>query len=245
VNRTGDIDSDGRDEVILGAYSLDDDGTALWSTFEGHGDRMQLTDIDPSRPGLELWYCQEGDGYYQHPVSLRSAASGSLIFGPNENWGAVLRVMAADIDPTYPGMELWSTYGTLYDAEGDLIGENFGTCNFAIYWDADPLRELFDNNASSGYDLYKWNWEQQTLDLFQSFDGEFVGHADVFGDWREEIIMAGSGEIRIHTTTIPARLRLVTLMQDPIYRLSVAAETMGSMQSTGAGYFIGDGMKTR
>ncbi len=242
VNRVGDLDGDRKDEVIPGAYALDDDGEALWSTFEGHGDRMQLTDIDPARPGLEIWYCQEGSGYYQHPVGLRDAASGSLIFGPEENWGAVLRVMAADIDPTYPGMELWSTYGTLYAASGDLISYDIDTCNFAIYWDEDPLRELLDTNTLSGYDLFKWNREQQTSDKLRSFDGEFVGHADLFGDWREEIIFAVAGDLRIHTSTIPSKLRLVTLMQDPTYRLSVAEETMGSLESTQTGFFIGEGM---
>jgi len=51
--------------------------------------------------------------------------------------------------------------------------------------------------------------------------------ADVTGDWREEIVTALPGELRIYTTTIPAADRRVCLMQDPIYRIDVAVAAMG------------------
>jgi rhamnogalacturonan endolyase len=51
-----DIDGDGRDEVFLGSAVLDDNGVGLWSTGLGHPDHHYVGDIDPARPGLEVYY---------------------------------------------------------------------------------------------------------------------------------------------------------------------------------------------
>ena len=51
--------------------------------------------------------------------------------------------------------------------------------------------------------------------------------ADVLGDWREEALTVTNGELRIYSTTIPAMDRRVCLMQDPNYRQTVAANSMG------------------
>nr|WP_304523471.1 hypothetical protein [Bacteroides gallinarum] len=57
--------------------------------------------------------------------------------------------------------------------------------------------------------------------------------ADLFGDWREEIIFCDAedpGKLRIYTTTIPTRHRLYTLMHDPVYRLGIAWQNVGYNQ---------------
>ena len=53
----GDVDEDGKDEILLGSCMLDDNGTLLWSTGLGHPDKIYLTDIDPDRPGMEVFLC--------------------------------------------------------------------------------------------------------------------------------------------------------------------------------------------
>lgn len=63
--------------------------------------------------------------------------------------------------------------------------------------------------------------------------------ADIIGDWREEIITVLPGELRIYTTTIPAKDRRVCLMQDPVYRAEVAHRSMGYEQSPVTGYYLG------
>lgn len=63
--------------------------------------------------------------------------------------------------------------------------------------------------------------------------------ADLFGDWREEIITVLPGEMRIYTTTIPAEDRRVTLMQDPVYRSTVTHNSMGYPQPPVPGYYLG------
>ena len=42
--------------------------------------------------------------------------------------------------------------------------------------------------------------------------------------WRRS---SAPGQLRIYTTTIPARFRRPCLMQDPIYRIDVAVSAMG------------------
>ena len=51
----GDVDADGKDEIVYGAMVIDDDGTGLYSTRLGHGDAQHMSDLDPSRPGMEIW----------------------------------------------------------------------------------------------------------------------------------------------------------------------------------------------
>ena len=51
--------------------------------------------------------------------------------------------------------------------------------------------------------------------------------ADVLGDWREELVVATDDELRIYTTTVPAKNRKVTLLQNHQYRMGMAIQGMG------------------
>jgi rhamnogalacturonan endolyase len=63
--------------------------------------------------------------------------------------------------------------------------------------------------------------------------------ADILGDWREELITVLPGELRVYTTTIPAKDRRVCLMQDGVYRAEVAHRSMAYEQSPVPGYYLG------
>ncbi len=123
------------------------------------------------------------------------------------------------------------------------------SCNFAIWWDGDLLRELLDKNQIS-----KWNWQKDSLEMI--FKGEGcvsnngtkstpVLSADLFGDWREEVIWRteNNKELRIFTTSIPSQHRFITLMQDPIYRLGVTWQNVAYNQPPHTGFYIGDDME--
>lgn len=102
--RVGDVDGDGCDEIIYGSCAIDHNGKGLYTTKMGHGDAIHLTHFDPSRKGLQVWDCHENkrDG-----STYRDAATGEILFQIKDSTD-VGRCMAADIDPTHPGVEMWS-----------------------------------------------------------------------------------------------------------------------------------------
>lgn len=246
--RVFDLDGDGKDEILNGALAIDDDGTTMWTTGEGHGDRFHLTDIDPERPGLEIFYVQETKKVYKHPMHLRDARTGELIWGPSAAEGEytdVGRGLVADIDPRHNGLEAWARGGGakyLFNAKGEVIGRNLPPCHFAVWWDGDLLRELVENG-----NIFKWDPGSEEAKLIgthvlETYSEKMV--ADVFGDWREEIVTHVPGELRIYTTTIPSKHRFRTLLHDPLYRLDTAAWSNGYKQSAHPSFFLGEGMQT-
>jgi rhamnogalacturonan endolyase len=246
--RIGDVDGDGCDEIVYGACVIDHDGTGLYSTGWGHGDALYLTDIDIDRPGLEIWQCHE---YAPHPngSSLRDAATGQLLVGFPSTVD-VGRAMCADIDPRFRGCEIWSVAsGGVRSAKGELISVNTPSVNMAVWWDGDLNRELLDK-------IYVDKWTGDGT--VRIFDGTGKGiiwcngtkstpclQADIFGDWREEIIWPSEDgrEIRIYSTEFPTEYRFTTFMHDPIYRMSVATENVGYNQPTLLGFYFGTDMK--
>ena len=68
--------------------------------------------------------------------------------------------------------------------------------------------------------------------------------ADLFGDWREEIIWRTSDNLnlRIYTTTTVATNRIVTLMHDPAYRAAIAWQNTAYNQPPHPGFYIGPDM---
>ena len=246
--RVGDVDGDGRDEVIYGAMALDDDGSPLYTTGYGHGDAIHLGDLDPDRPGLEVLDIHEKP---RHPVGLefRDARTGALIWGkPSPDVG---RGLAADIDPRHRGAECWAAgpgLDALFDVRGNPIpGGKPRSCNFAVWWDGDPLRELLDRTR-----ITKWDWQRGSETPLLSAPGCASNNgtksnpalsADLLGDWREEVIWRATDrdELRLFTTPIPTTLRLPTLMHDPIYRLDVAMQNVGYNLPPQVSFPLGDG----
>ena len=69
--------------------------------------------------------------------------------------------------------------------------------------------------------------------------------ADLFGDWREEVIWRNedSTALLVFSTAIPTEHRLVTLMHDPQYRVQVAAQNAGYNQPPHTSFHLGAAMK--
>jgi len=227
--KTGDIDGDGCDEILAGSIAIDNDGRTLWGTGYGHGDRFYLGDIDPARPGLEVWYILE-EPHPHNGASLWDARTGNLISGiPESNRDNELGLaIAGDIDPTYPGMEC-AGGRHFYTAQGRKIDGPVPPQNFLVWWDADPLREILGRRGVS-----KWKG-----DLLTDIRGGVQQIADILGDWREEIVTYADGELRIYSTTIPAEDRHVCLMQDPLYRNDVTHRSMGYAHYPMTSYYLG------
>lgn len=231
--KVGDIDGDGKDEILNGSIAIDNDGRTMWSTGLGHGDRFYLSDIDPSRPGLEVWYTIE-DPHPQNGASLWDAKTGQLIFGSDEPTkdNQMAGGLAGDIDPKYPGMEVWGDK-FFFSAKGEKIPGPVPPQNELVWWDADLLRELHNRGTIS-----KWQGP-----VIGKTEGSVQHVADILGDWREEIVTFVNGELRIYSTTIPAADRRPTLMQDPIYRHDVTHRAMGYTHVPMTSYYLGVGSK--
>lgn len=250
----GDVDFDGRDEIVYGGCTIDDDGTGLYSTGWGHGDALHLSDMDPSRPGLEVWMVHEVPGEYgTYGQRLRDAATGATLVGIDALGADIGRGVAMDIDPNHAGFEIWGTRTGYFNVDGTQLGNqtvlNRIPRNFGIFWDADYLREFLDGTTIS-----KWNTTTQDDDvLFSPSTGIASNNgtkatpclsADIFGDWREEVIWreTASNYLRIYTTKDVATTRLPTLMHDRQYRLAIAWQNAGYNQPPHTSYFMGDGM---
>jgi rhamnogalacturonan endolyase len=227
--KVGDIDGDGFDEILNGSIAIDNDGRTMWGTGMGHGDRFYLSDIDPDHPGLEVWYTIE-DPHPQNGVSLWDAKSGTLLFGtkePNRD-NQIAGGLAGDIDPAFPGMEVWGDK-FFFTSKGQSIPGPVPPQNELVWWDGDLLRELHGRGSIS-----KWKGAE-----LGRTEGTVHQVADLFGDWREEIVTSANGELRVYSTAIRAADRRVTLMQDPLYRHDVTHRSMGYTHVPMTSYYLG------
>jgi rhamnogalacturonan endolyase len=248
----GDVDGDGRQEIVFGAAAIDDDGTGLYSTGLGHGDALHLSDMDPNRHGLEVFMVHETPSAYgAHAIEMHDARSGALLWSARGGGGDIGRGVAMDIDPRYSGYEAWASRGDLWAADGQVISSSRPSQkNFGVYWDGDLGRELLD-----GTTIAKWDYERSSSSRLLTADHWGVSSnngtkstpslsADILGDWREEVIWrADSGDaLLMFTTTAESPHRLRTLMHDPQYRAAVAWQNVAYNQPPHPSYFLGYGM---
>ena len=261
--RVADVDGDGKDEITYGALCVDHDGSTLYNTHFGHGDALHLVAV-PKTNRLYIWDVHENrrDG-----SELRDAATGRVVMQRKANFD-VGRGMAADIDSTHYGPEVWSANVPLtspFDSRyakhgnGSLSGDELAqeedysdvrraktrlSCNFSIWWDGGLTRQLLDHET-----VTKYNPVTRSMDVVQRFDGQFNNgtksnpclSADFLGDWREEVVVrdAKSTELRVYLTPYPTSHRVACLMSDVPYRESVAAENVGYNQPPELGYYLG------
>jgi len=221
---TADVDQDGKDELVIGAAVLDDNGKGLWTLEMGHPDVCYVADIDPANPGLEVFYGfetrQETDG-----ICVVDARTGRKLWAHKKPTRHIhSQGMVGDILAEEPGMEVYGGERDyeerwFYSAKGRLIEfQKKGTLSpRPVWWDADPQKEVVVSGA-----IRDWGAE-----AMQPIEGRVIAVVDCLGDHREEVITSLTGELRIYTTTIPASERRVCLMQDHQYRLGVVAQTMG------------------
>jgi len=234
---TGDIDLDGRDELVIGTAALDDNGIPMWRTGLGHNDVGRIADIDPDRPGYEIFYGIERlelpSG--ENGVCLVEAKTGKIIWGYE---GSTRHVhgqgMIGDLTNAYPGIECYAGEARggdkffLYTAKGQRLSDKnlWGLSPRAVWWDADAQKEICYKNRVIEYD-----GEEK-----QAIEGDILIVADIIGDWREEIVTSLPGELRIYSTNIIANSRKVCLMQNHLYRMAVADASMGYYNAPQVGF---------
>ena len=236
---TADVDGDGKQEIIFGSACIDDDGTLLYSSYGvramdgknvkfGHGDAMHVAKIDPDRPGLQVFNVYEEGLHAPWGFALRDAETGEVIFGEpgDRDYG---RCMVGDIDRTRRGYECW-----VYDVRsctGEILPNNLMGTNMNIRWLPDMTTQILDGVDIFGKHVGIINDAERGAVLVpvgmatnNGTKGNPCLVADVFGDWREELILRTEDDraIRIYTNTDITAHKLFTLMHDTMYRTGVA-----------------------
>lgn len=231
---TGDIDEDGKDELIFGTSALDDNGKPMWYTGLGHNDAGYIADIIPSRPGYEIFFGIESRSK-KNGVCVVDAKTGEIIWGYGESTHHVHgQAMIGDITAEYPGIECYAGEAKggdkffLYTADGKRLSDKnlWGNAPKAVWWDADDQKEIcFDNK------VFDYNGETKL-----EIEGDLLIVADIIGDWREEIVTSLPGEVRIYSTNILSDKKEICRMQNHLYRMAVADATMGYYNAPQVGF---------
>ena len=257
----GDYDGAGKDEITIGSAAIDDDGQLLYSVGFGHGDAIHVTDLIPSRPGLEVFHVHEnripGNDY---GWDIHDARTGEVLHHAegNEDNG---RGIAADLMADHRGFEFASANDWQLRAAdtGDVLSRRGGSLNFRIYWDGTLQDNLADGGMGrTGYDghynglrrpytiqawrgngmttvatmpHYSCNGTKQTPNL----------SCDLFGDWREEVILHDDdGNLYIYSSSMPTDYNVPCLLTDPVYRMGIVWQQTAYNQPPHLGYYLPD-----
>ena len=254
--RVADVDGDGTDEMIQGGYSVNPKTGWFASPGIGHGDRFILSDIDPDRPGLEVYAIQQ------------SALLGQLLYDARtteriKEWYLpsvydVGRGACLDIDASRKGYEILSYVDEfVYDCKGEKTGKTRSGSMFeGVWWDGTLQREWLNSPGGSGWgtNLMVTKVLGDRLCEF-SQESSWATHAatgtrpafmgDIAGDWREEVILVnqnadGCTGLVGYTTNIPTNYSIYCLQQDPHYRGDCT--TRGYYQHPNTGFYLGGDM---
>ncbi|WP_100406305.1 rhamnogalacturonan lyase [Bacillus solitudinis] len=237
-----DIDGDGKQEIIYGSATIDHDGSVLYSSTDvmppesanpgkiaklGHGDTLHVANVDPDRPGLEIFMIHENGRWAPYGYTLRDAATGEFIYGEYAEEDRD-RGIVGDVNPTYRGLETWANGFGLKTAKGEQISMEAPGTNMTIRWSGDMMTQIVEGTFND--DTTITDWVRGTLltanetRTNNGTKGNPCLVADIFGDWREELLVrtSDSSAIRIYVSTEVTDRKLYTLMHDAQYRTAIA-----------------------
>ncbi|MDT0171152.1 rhamnogalacturonan lyase [Pseudarthrobacter sp. BRE9] len=255
-----DVDGDGKQEIVYGSATLDDDGSVLYTSFDtlptgsaapgqearlGHGDAMHVADIDPVRPGKEIFTVHEGASYAPYGYAMRDAATGEVLFGAYSGKDTG-RGMIGDVDPSVPGLENWAI--GMQSADGRKLSTSAPGTNMSIRWAADMTTQIINGSGEQTPTIDDWKRGRLlTADgtrTNNSTKGTPSLVADVLGDWREEMLVrtADSSALRIYLSTEVTNHKLYTLMHDPQYRAEVARQNTAYNQPAYTDFYFASDM---
>jgi hypothetical protein len=216
---------------------------------------LHVTDIDPNRPGLEVYQVHENATVAPFGHALRDAASGEVIFGDYTGVDTG-RGMIGDVLPEVPGLEVWPALPPnsgelgigMFSAAGQLLSTTTPGTNQSIRWAADMTTQIVAGaTAPTPQPVRVEDWRRGVLFVA---DGALANNgtkgnpclvADIFGDWREEMLVrtADSSGVRIYLSTDVTDRKLYTLMHDKQYRAEVARQQTVYNQPSYTSFYLG------
>lgn len=253
-----DLDGDGKDEMMTGNIAINSDGTLRYVLpGVGHGDRFYVGKMDPNSANMQGYGVQQDNPsglleyYYDATTGVIQWTHSN---SPGSDLADIGRGLVGDIDPRFPGFEVWSFSGLYNGPSGALTEQNKSLSPYpshSLWWDGDVLAEGLND-----YKIEKWNPlvptgsngtpRQQTL---SKFGAQIYGHnpqffGDVLGDWRTEIVTMNyaGDQLLIFTTDLPTDKRFYTMAHNPAYRNHMTIK--GYVQSPVLDYYFGYGMST-
>ena len=261
-----DVDRDGFDEIIFGSIVLNSDGTPRWisdgsrgTTRGTHGDALHVAVMLPDSDDFFVMTPLESPPPYN--ARVYNASTGEMYWGLDIASNDVGRGIAANITPE-AGFEVWAgdppgggSGSPMYNlATGQIVEGEKPSINFRIFWDGDLLSELLDGPNNQPLSVTKFNYITREMNLIQTFTGTLSNNgtkanpgiqADIFGDWREEVIVRTNchNYMRIYTTNIPTDFVIYTLMHDPAYRLQVNAQNSTYNQPPHLSFYLGEDIR--
>lgn len=240
-----DVDSDGKQELVMGSMVIDDNGKLLYTSGLGHGDALHIGDLDPSNPGLEIFMCHEekesGCG-----ISLRDGKTGNMLFRETagDDTG---RCLADNLISGNNTAELIGSHNSIiYDTSGNNIGNwseitKWGQ-NSVVYWTDTLERAVMDRAMIDQYGKGRV-FTGDGASYNNGSKSNAVISCDLLGDWREEVIFHtnNGSALRVFTTTYSTDYKIYSLMHNPQYRAQVAGQNVGYNQPPHTDYFLGTG----
>lgn len=247
-----DVDWDGRDEIVFGSMVIDDNGKGLSTTGLGHGDAEHVGDLNPYIHGHEIYACLE-----DHPGNNYRDATTSKIYHRFVAGNDDGRCMAGNFTNSFPGgLGHSAREGAISLITNEAVSGLNATGvdqNFRIYWDGDLCEETFNGTGETRNSVYypaegcihKYgSWTP-----IYTFPGSITNNytkatpcyqGDLFGDWREEVIMrTAANNIRIYSTTTATSYRIPTLWHDHQYRNAMVWQMCGYNQPPRPSFYLG------
>ncbi len=236
---TADVDGDGCMEIIYGAAVIDHDGSLLYSSYGyrpdgtyakfGHGDAMHVAKIDPDRPGLQIFNVFEGGASVPYGFALRDAETGEALFGEYATTD-LGRCMIGKIDNETRGLQVWVK--EVFDCKGRKLEAPLLGTNQSIRFAPDLTTQVTDGVEYIGTtqtgvvndNIHGVLLQPEGTMTNNGTKGNPCLIADIFGDYREELLLRtrDSSAIRIYMNTDLSRHKLFTLMHDVQYRCGIA-----------------------
>jgi hypothetical protein len=232
--RLADLNGNRKDE-ILGATILSAEGTLLVEAapFRGHMDSVFVADIRPELPGLEVILLEEGSDHVQ------VLGLGGLVWRRHFKEQEPQNALIGRFSPDSAEHFIWcrSRYNQdqkpfVFDSRGEVAAQYEAREVFPSDWTRSGVEAIHRIDWTGGPQQLACAKERHRsgdVCVFEPLSGRFVARfkaeadrlyvADVFGDWREEIIILQGDELHIIESTAPnPRPDAPRLWEDRNYR---------------------------